>query len=115
MTIDQTPEGRSPPLVINPTEEQLKRVAMFRGDENEELREFDWTLIGTRTKRIDIPLDQPALLRIFIPDQLRALATFMETTMQRDDLALRSQLMEIGMVVRQTSRRIEHSIRPSGE
>ena len=108
MTVDDFGPRHDAPLVIQPTEaEIMKRVRMIRGGAYEELVEFDWDIIGPRSRRVEVPLDRPTLLRRYVPDQLRALATFMEQTMDRQDLTLRSQPFEIGAQVRITSRRID--------
>ncbi len=109
--VDQFRNPSDPPVeIINPTEEQMARVRMIRGGEHEEITAFDWALIGTKTKLIGIPLEKPWLFRSFVPDQLRALATFMEQKSADPNIPLRYLLAEIGAETRATSRRIEHKV-----
>ncbi len=82
--------------------EQFARIRQI-SSEFDDLTEFDWQIIGGKTRRLEIAMDRPSLFRGEIPDALRALATELERTMGYTDLSLRSQLCDVAAAIRKTN------------
>ncbi len=84
------------------TNDQFARIRQINS-EFDEMTEYDWQIVGGKTRRLDIALDRPTLFRGGIPDQLRALATELENIAAHTDISLRSQLCDWAAAIRKTN------------
>jgi len=82
---------------------------------DDEMTDLDYQILGGRSVRIVIWLDRPTLFRSYIPDQLRAVATEIETASRHSEWPVRAVVGEVRSAFQKTARRIKTKSGRDGE